>query len=103
MSTLSIAAYFPFRRVRITRQSVAAQADLAMIDVVPDERFRPVCHACGKPAGRARQREVRVVRDLNFGPASVYLRCTYRKVWCGGPSTSVPRSSGSFSGRIGLR
>jgi transposase len=82
MSTLSIAAYFPFRRVRITRQSVAAQADLAMIDVVPDERFRPVCHACGKPAGRARQREVRVVRDLNFGPASVYLRCTYRKVWC---------------------
>ena len=66
MSTLSIAAYFPFRRVRITHQSVAAQADLAMIDVVPDERFRPVCHACGKPAGRARQREVRVVRDLNL-------------------------------------
>ena len=27
MSSLSIAAYFPFRRVRITRQNVAAQAD----------------------------------------------------------------------------
>ena len=36
MSTLSIAAYFPFRRVRITGQSVGAQADVAMIDVVPD-------------------------------------------------------------------
>jgi hypothetical protein len=27
-----------------------------MIDVVPDERSRPVCHARGKPAGRARPR-----------------------------------------------
>jgi len=82
MSTLSIAAYFPFRRVRISGQSVAAQADLAMIDVVPDKRFQPVCHACGRPAGPIQQREVRAVRDLNFGPARVSLRCVYRKVWC---------------------
>ncbi|HUU91067.1 MAG TPA: ISL3 family transposase [Phycisphaerae bacterium] len=82
MSTCSIAAYFPFRRVRIAGQSVAAQADLAMIDVVPDERFRPICHACGRQAGRIQQREVRAVRDLNFGSARVILRCTYRKVWC---------------------
>ena len=39
MSSLSIALYFPFRRVRIASQSVAAQADLAVIDVVPDGRF----------------------------------------------------------------
>jgi len=82
MSSLSIAAYFPFRRVRISGQSVAAQADLAMIDVVPDKRFQPVCHACGRPAGPIQQREVRAVRDLNFGPARVHLRCTYRKLWC---------------------
>ena len=82
MSSLSIACYFPFRRVRITRQSVAAKADMAMIDVVPDKRFRPICHACGKPAGRIRQNEVRAIRDLNIGSASVHLRCTYRKVWC---------------------
>ena len=82
MSTCSIAAYFPFRRVRIAGQSVASQADLAMIDVVPDKRFRPICHACGRQAGRIQQREVRAVRDLNFGSARVILRCTYRKVWC---------------------
>lgn len=82
MSTLSIAVYFPFGRVRIARQSVAAQADLAVIDVVPDGRFRPVCHICGRPAGRTHQREVRAIRDLNFGSARISLRCTYRKVWC---------------------
>ncbi len=49
MSSLSIANYFPFRRVRITRQSVAAEADLSMISVVPNKCFRPICHACGKP------------------------------------------------------
>ena len=82
MSTLSIAAYFPFRRVRITGQSVGAEADIAMIDVVPDKRFRPVCHDCKAPAGRARQRTLRAIRDLNFASARVWLRCTYRKVWC---------------------
>ena len=82
MSTLSIAAYFPFRRVRITGQSVGAAADIAMIDVVPDKRFRPICHDCGAPAGRTRQREHRAIRDLNFASARVWLRCTYRKVFC---------------------
>ena len=82
MSSLSIARYFPFRRVRIPGQSVAAQADLARIDVEPDRRFRPVCHACGEPAGRVRQKQLRAVRDLNFASATVVLRCSYRKVWC---------------------
>jgi len=82
MSTLSIAAYFPFRRVRITRQSVGAEADIAVIDVVPDQRFRPVCHDCKGPAGRARQRTIRAIRDLNIASARVWLHCTYRKVWC---------------------
>jgi hypothetical protein len=82
MSTLSIAVYFPFDRVRIASQSVAAQADLAVIDVVPDGRFRPVCHICGRAAGPTHQREVRAVRDLNLASARVSLRCTYRKVWC---------------------
>ena len=82
MSTLSIAAYFPFRRVRITGQSVGAEADIAMIDVVPDKRFRPLCHDCKAPAGRARQREHRAIRDLNFASTRVWLRRSYRKVWC---------------------
>lgn len=82
MSSLSITNYFPFRRVRIAGQSVAAKADLAVIDVQPSKRFRPMCHACGKPAGRIRQNEVRAIRDLNIGSATVSLRCSYRKVWC---------------------
>ncbi len=64
MSSLSIAAYFPFRRVRIAGQSVGAEGDIAVIDVVPDKRFRPLCHDCKAPAGRARQRECRAIRDL---------------------------------------
>ena len=83
MSTLSIATYFPFRRVRITGQSVGSEADIAMIDVEPDRRFRPRCHDCGSVAGRTRQRDVRAVRDLDFATARVWLRCSYRKVWCG--------------------
>ena len=81
MSTVSIAAYFPFRRVRISRQSVAAEADLAVIDVVPDRRFRPICYRCGS-TGRIQQREIRSIRDLNFASAQVHLRCSYRKIVC---------------------
>jgi len=68
MSTVSIAAYFPFRRVRICRQSVAAEADLAVIDVVPDRRFRPICYRCASTR-RIQQRDIRSIRDLNFAPA----------------------------------
>ena len=65
MSSLSIAPYFPFRRVRISGQSVSGEADLAMIDVVPDQRFRPICSRCGG-FGRIQQHEVRSIRDLDF-------------------------------------
>ena len=81
MSTLSIAAYFPFRRVRICRQSVAAEVDMAVIDVVPDRRFRPICHRCGS-TGSVQQWEVRSIRDLDFASARVHLRCSYRKISC---------------------
>jgi len=81
MSSLSIAAYFPFRRVCISAQSVAAQADLAVVDVVPDRRFRPICHRCGT-TGAIQQHEVRSIRDLNFASAQMHLRCSYRKIYC---------------------
>jgi len=81
MSSLSIAAYFPFRRARISGQSVGAQGDLAMIDLIPDKRFRPICHQCGS-IGTIQQREVRSIRDLNISSARVHLRCSYRKIYC---------------------
>jgi len=82
MSALSISHYFPFPRVRIIRQEVTADAKKAYLEAVPNKRFRPICHLCGKPANRIHSRERRWVRDLDFGPARVWIRCLYRKIVC---------------------
>ena len=82
MSALSISQYFPFPRVRIKRQWVLPDAKKAYLEAVPDSRFRPICHLCGKPANRIHSRERRWVRDLDFGPARVWIRCLYRKIFC---------------------
>jgi transposase len=81
MSSLSIAAYFPFRRVCISKQNVSSQVDLAVVDVTPDRRFRPICHRCHK-VGTIQQHEIRSIRDLNFASARMHLRCSYRKIYC---------------------
>ncbi len=62
MSTLSIAAYFPFRRVKVSGQSVAPEADVAFIDIEPDLRFAPLCNQCGSVATRVCSHRVRAVR-----------------------------------------
>lgn len=82
MSSLSIAAYFPFRRVTISAQSVAPECDIAQIDVRPDLRFTPRCHLCGGPAAGVHSSHTRSVRDLDFASARVWLRYSYRKVFC---------------------
>ena len=82
MSNLSIATYFPFCRVCVSAQSVSADAEVAMIDVVPDRRFHPICSRCGGRSHRIQQHEVRAIRDLNLGSARVFLRCWYRKIVC---------------------
>jgi len=82
MSALSIAHYFPFPRIRILRQRVSGDAAKAYVEAVPNKRFRPVCHICGKRANRVHSQERRWVRDLDFGPARVWIRCQYRKIIC---------------------
>lgn len=82
MSSLSIAHYFPFPRIRILRQQVSGDARKAYLEAVPDKRFRPICHICGRRADRVHSQERRWVRDLDFGPARVWIRCLYRKVIC---------------------
>jgi len=82
MSTLSIAAYFPFSRAKVSGQSVAPECDVAFIDIEPDLRFTPRCHQCGSPAPRVHSSHTRAVRDLNFATARVWLRYSYRKVVC---------------------
>ena len=47
MSVLSIAPYFPFRRIKIVEQTVLSNANEARIKVEPDKRFQPICHFCG--------------------------------------------------------
>jgi transposase len=82
MSTLSIAKYFPFPRVRIIDQSVYWGASQAQIKAVPDQRFTPICHICGHPSGHIHSWEQRTVRDLNLASARVWLHCQYRKILC---------------------
>ncbi|MCP4576541.1 MAG: ISL3 family transposase [Deltaproteobacteria bacterium] len=82
MSVMSIKPYFPFCRVRFKRQSVSPEGDAAWIIAEPDERFRPVCHACGSPAKGIHSTVKRVVRDLNLCAAKVWINFGYRKVYC---------------------
>jgi transposase len=83
MSGISISPYFPFRRIKITKQAVDAAAAKAVIDVIPDQRFVPVCHVCGKKAASVHSWTQRPVRDLNLAGTKVWLQCQYRKLLCG--------------------
>jgi len=82
MSSLSIAHYLPFPRIRILRQQVSGDARKAYLEAVPNKRFSPICHICGKRADRVHSQERRRVRDLDFGPARIWIRCLYRKIAC---------------------
>lgn len=82
MSGNSIAPYFPFRRIKIAKQTLEPGATKAVIDVVPDQRFQPVCHMCGKKAPSVHSWTQRSVRDLNLASTQVWLRCEYRKLLC---------------------
>ena len=50
MSSMSIAPYFPFCRIRITDQFVYPQGHESWLRVVPDKRFQPICYLCGQKA-----------------------------------------------------
>lgn len=82
MSTLSIAPYFPFRRIRIIKQSIVQEGRQAHIEVTPNKRFQPICHRCGQRATHIHSWTDRAVRDLNLASTRVWLLCRYRKVFC---------------------
>lgn len=94
MSSLSIAAYFPFRRVKITGQAVCD--NVAMIDVEPDKRFAPICRQCRGPTRRIHSHQIRAIRDLNLAATRVTLRCRYRKVYCERCGHTVVEELGFF-------
>ncbi len=95
MSVFSVAAYFPFRRVKISHQNVDAEAAHAHIQMNPDKRFQPVCHRCGGKASGVHSWAQRKVRDLNLATAQLWVTCHYRKVFC-------PRCQGIYIEDLGL-
>ena len=82
MSTLSILPYFPFNRIRITKQEVISDSGISQLTAVPDQRYLPVCHECGSKSQRIHRHEKRLVRDLNLGSIRVWINCSYRKIVC---------------------
>jgi transposase len=82
MSGISISPYFPFRRIKIVNQEVNDTASKALMDVVPDRRFQPICHLCGTASSSVHSWTQREVRDLNLASTQVWLRCEYRKLLC---------------------
>ena len=82
MSVLSIAPYFPFRRIKIDDQTVTPEATGAHIHVEPDKRFQPICQGCGQRASGVHSWTQRKIRDLSLATALTWITCRYRKVFC---------------------
>jgi len=82
MSEMSITPYFPFRRIKIVKQVVDVPSSKAVIDAVPDKRFRPICHLCGQKIASVHSWTQRSIRDLNLASTQVWIRCEYRKLFC---------------------
>jgi len=82
MSSMSIREYFPFSRVKVTKQSVLVEEKLAMINLEPDHRFTPICYVCGSRSQRIHSQDVRTIRDLTLALVVVRLVCGFRKIYC---------------------
>ena len=82
MSALTIASYFPFRRIKIINQQVLPDASEARIQAQPDKRFLPICQCCGQKASGIHSWTQRTICDLNLASAKVWLTCQYRKLFC---------------------
>ena len=82
MSGISISPGLPFRRIKIAKQVVDPSATKGLIDVVPDQRFHPLCHGCWQKAAHVHSWTQRSVRDLNLSGTQAWLRCDYRKLLC---------------------
>jgi len=82
MSVPTIAPYFPFRRIKIVKQSLLSDISEARVHVEPDKRFHPICHCCGKKVTATHSWTQRTIRDLNLAATRVWITCRYRKLFC---------------------
>ena len=80
MSTLSVAPYLPFGRVRVVSQEV--EESRSVLTLAPDGRFRPICSGCGSSVDSVHSASRRWVRDLRLGHHDVVLAIEQRRVRC---------------------
>jgi len=69
--------------MKVTYQSVSQDSRSALVRLEPDQRYRPCCHACGRPAQTVHSATRKFVRDQSLTDFSVLLQIEYRKIWCG--------------------
>ena len=82
MSGCSIAPFFPWRRMKVAYQSVPEGSRSVLVRLEPDQRYRPRCHACGRPAQTVHSATRKFVRDLSLAGFALLLQIEYRKIWC---------------------
>ncbi len=75
MSGLSVASFFPFRRLKVFYQDVNAEVTEAHIMTRADLRFTPVCQACGSKVSGVHSWTRHKIRDLNMATATVWVSC----------------------------
>lgn len=81
MSKLSVAGFFPWRRVKVTYVNTVEASREAIAVIEPDRRFVPVCHACGTP-GAIHAHTRKFIRDLSFADFTMLLQVEHRKIRC---------------------
>jgi len=82
MSPLNFRPFFNFRGVKILTIEVNESGSVTAVELVPDQRFRPICSQCLNKADRIHSTESRLIRDLNLSTSKVVIKLHYRKVFC---------------------
>lgn len=82
MSTAIIRPFFNFRGVKILNFDVQDSGSLTMVELVPDQRFQPICSKCLNKVNRIHSTEIRLIRDLNLAASQVVIKLHYRKLFC---------------------
>jgi transposase len=82
MSTSIVRPFFKFRGVKILNFDVQDSGSLTMVELVPDQRFQPICSKCFNKVNRVHSTESRLIRDLNLATSKVVIKLHYRKAFC---------------------
>ena len=68
--------------MRVTYVNTVEASRGAIAVVEPDQRFRPICHACGTPGGAIHSHTRKFIRDLDFADFTMLLQVEHRKIRC---------------------